>query len=120
LNGGIKDLAAVQLALKCFAGVMIGREAYQNPYVLAHLHQLTHPGAHLPERSEVLARYARYVEERVAEGHRAQSMVRHVLGLYAGQPGARSWRRFLSECTAGASLNPNSLLDSLRIFARAA
>ena len=120
LNGGIKDIGAAQTGLARFAGVMIGREAYQNPYLLAQLHQLMHPGAPLPERSDVVARYAQYVEERSAEGHRMQSMVRHLLGLYTGQPGARSWRRFLSERAGDAAPDSNWVLDSLRIVDRAA
>jgi tRNA-dihydrouridine synthase A len=120
LNGGIKDLSSVERALARFAGVMIGREACQNPYLLAQLHQLMHPASMLPERSDIVARYAQYVEERSAEGHRVQSMVRHLLGLYAGQPGARSWRRFLTERAPNHSADLSWLLDSLRIIAQAA
>jgi tRNA-dihydrouridine synthase A len=120
LNGGIKDVSAVVVAFECFDGVMIGREAYQNPFLLAQLHQFTHPGAQLPERADIVTRYAQYVAERRSEGHRIQSMVRHLQGLYAGQPGARSWRRFLTERAALNSDDLGWLRDSLRIFAQAA
>jgi len=96
LNGGVRELDAVRTHLAQVDGVMIGREAYHNPYFLAELaHELD--GVPLPTREAVMARYIDYIETRLAEGVRLSGMTRHVLGLYLGRPGARQWRRKLSE-----------------------
>jgi len=115
VNGGIRTCDEVARHLEHFAGVMIGREAYQNPYLLALLHQQLHPEAGLPDRAQVLLAYAQYMADQCAQGERPQSMVRHVLGLYNGLPGARSWRRFLSENASRTGVSPHLLEESLRI-----
>ena len=80
---------------------MIGREAYQNPYLLAQLHQaVCDPAGRRRRARRSFEQYADYVRARLAEGHRLRGMVRHVQGLYAGLPRVRSWRRFLSEQSA--------------------
>jgi tRNA-dihydrouridine synthase A len=103
LNGGVRDLAGVREHLARVDGVMIGREAYHNPYFLAELEHALH-GVEPPSREAVMARYIEYVEARLAEGVRLPAMTRHVLGLYLGRPGARRWRRQLAEgaCARGA------------------
>jgi tRNA-dihydrouridine synthase A len=103
LNGGVRDLAAVHVHLEQVDGVMIGREAYHNPYFLAEVERELH-GIEPPSRETVMARFLEYVEARLVEGVRLPSMTRHVLGLYLGRPGARRWRRELSEaaCRRGA------------------
>jgi tRNA-dihydrouridine synthase A len=64
--------------------------------------------------------YAAYAHVRVAEGHRLRGVVRHVLGLYAGFAGVRSWRRFLLERCNEPAANADLLLDALRIVRTAA
>ena len=116
LNGGIRSLDEVRQHLGAFDGVMLGREAYANPYLLAELHRaFIDPAWSLPERDEVIARYAEYAHGKLAEGHRLQSLIRHVHGLYSGLPRVRSWRRFLSEQAASGTANADVLLDALRI-----
>lgn len=116
LNGGIRTLEEVQSHLQVFDGVMIGREAYQNPYLLAQLHQaICEPNWSPPAREQVVEQYAHYVRARLAEGHRLRSMVKHVQGLYAGMPRVRSWRRYLSEGAAQPAANADLLIDALRI-----
>ena len=116
VNGGVKTLHDVQMHLQRFDGVMIGREAYHNPYLLAELHQkLYDPACSLPDRPSVVLAFARYMERQQASGERAAGMIRHILGLYNGLPGARSWRRFLSENTNQNSDSPRLLAESLRI-----
>ena len=116
VNGGVQSVQEVREHLDDFHGVMLGREAYHNPYVLAQLHQaIVDPQWTLPDREEVVARYAEYVSARVAEGHRLRGMVRHIQGLYAGMPRVRSWRRFLSEQSAQPSANAEVLIEALRI-----
>jgi tRNA-dihydrouridine synthase A len=103
LNGGVRDLDAVRTHLSRVDAVMIGREAYHNPYFLAEIERELH-GTEPPPREAVMAEYLAYVEDRLAEGVRLPAMTRHVLGLYLGRPGARRWRRQLSEgaCAPGA------------------
>ncbi|MGE0113694.1 MAG: tRNA dihydrouridine(20/20a) synthase DusA [Steroidobacteraceae bacterium] len=116
LNGGIRTVNAVLAHLQVFDGVMIGREAYQNPYLLAELHQcMAGDGSELPDRAAVLRAYGEYVERQLGRGERLSSMVRHVSGLYHALPGARSWRRFLSEGAAQPASGSRLLTDSLRI-----
>lgn len=120
VNGGVRTVEEVQAHLEAFNGVMIGREAYANPYLLALLQQSLEPGWTPPLREAVIAAYADYVRDRLAEGHRLRPMVRHVQGLYAGLPRVRSWRRFLSEQSAQPDAGAELLLDALRIVRAAA
>jgi tRNA-dihydrouridine synthase A len=116
LNGGIRTVEEVQTHLQTFDGVMIGREAYSNPYLLAQLEQaICNPDWNPPAREQVIEQYAEYVRIRLAEGHRLRSMVKHVQGLYAGLPRVRSWRRYISEGAGQPSAGAELLLDALRI-----
>ncbi len=98
INGGITSLAQTQEHLAQVDGVMIGREAYQNPWMLAQtdalLYGAPNPATH---RDDVLRAFLPYVRERLAEGVPLNHMTRHILGLYQGVPGARKFRRHLSE-----------------------
>jgi tRNA-dihydrouridine synthase A len=121
LNGGIKSLGQVREWLPQVDGVMLGRQAYQEPYLLAQLDAQIFGGSRpMPQREAVVAAYADYVESRLGEGHRLQGMLRHVHGLYAGLPNARSWRRFLSENAHRPGAGADVLRASLRMFERAA
>lgn len=116
VNGGIRSVDEVQSHLQAFDGVMIGREAYQNPYLLAQLHQQTcDANWSLPAREQVIEQYADYVRARLHEGHRLRGMIKHVQGLYAGLPRVRSWRRYLSEGAAEPTASADLLIDALRI-----
>lgn len=117
LNGGVRSVAQACEHLNAFDGVMIGREAYQNPYLLALLHQALHDPEWSPARESVVREYAAYVHARLLEGHRLRGMVRHIQGLYAGLPRVRSWRRYLSEQAGRPAANADLLLESLRIVA---
>ncbi len=120
INGGICTLADTLAQLQHCDGVMIGRQAYAEPYLLAQLHAALVDPDWAPSREAVIAQYAEYVSARLKEGHRLRGMVKHALGLYLGLPGARSWRRFLSERCAEDSADAQLLLDSLRIVQREA
>jgi tRNA-dihydrouridine synthase A len=121
LNGGLRSAAQVRAWLPHFDGVMLGRQVYQDPYLLAELQrEFLDPAWPLPTREDVVARYADYVERMAAAGHRVPLMLRHAQGLYAGQPGARAWRRLLGEQGSRAGANAGVLRDSLRAFRRAA
>ncbi len=101
LNGGIRSLKEVHEHLSRVDGVMVGREAYHNPYILAQADQLFFGSDRPPpSRSEVLNRYLPYVQQQLARGLPLHRLTRHILGLYQGMPGAKAWRRHLSQATA--------------------
>lgn len=98
VNGGLRTPDAVLAALGWCDGVMLGREAYHRPFVLAELHRALNPGAPAaPSRTALLERMARYAERQLAGGEPLAAITRHMLGLYSGEPGARDFRRMLSE-----------------------
>jgi len=98
LNGGLIDLDQVADWLTRLDGAMIGRAAYQNPYMLAAAdRRLFDASAPLPARRQVIEQLLPYVEKQLARGVPLNAMTRHILGLFQGQPGARRWRRYLSE-----------------------
>jgi tRNA-dihydrouridine synthase A len=97
LNGGIKTLEQCQEHLKTFDGVMLGREAYHNPYLLAHVDRELFGGNEpLITRAEALAQLRPYVEAHLRDGGSMHHITRHVLGLGTGFPGARKFRQLLS------------------------
>jgi tRNA-dihydrouridine synthase A len=96
INGGIQDAAAATSHLAHVDGVMLGRAAYHNPYVLAQLEHALF-ATPLPARDDVLARMQPYIDAHVHGGDTLNHVGRHLLGLYLGLPGARAFRRHLSE-----------------------
>jgi len=96
INGGITTVSAVQAHLQSVDGVMLGRAAYHDPYLLAQVEAALY-GEPLPTREAVLAHLRPYVEAELARGTALKHITRHVFGLYQGQPGARAFRRVLSE-----------------------
>jgi tRNA-dihydrouridine synthase A len=98
INGGITSLEQAQEHLLHVDGVMVGREAYQNPYLLAQVDQ-TLFGRTTPVRSrhEVVELMIPYIDQYVAADGYLSHITRHMLGLFQGLPGARAWRRHLSE-----------------------
>ena len=121
LNGGLKTVGQVREWLPRFDGVMLGRQAYSEPYLLAQLHgEFIDKDWLPPARDDIVERYAEYVERMLAEGHRLPSLLRHLHGLYAGHPGARAWRRFLGEQGVRPDAGVEVLRASLRVFQQAA
>ena len=94
INGGIKTFAETQAHLLHVDGVMIGREAYHNPYLLAEMGQLWN--VDMPNRFEIMQQIMPYIQQRVAEGAPLSIITRHILGLFQNLPGARKWRQALS------------------------
>jgi tRNA-dihydrouridine synthase A len=97
LNGGITDIAQVDEALQHVDGVMIGRKAYHHPYFLAELEHHFNPERPLPDRRRIIEAMLPYIERELADGEKLGHMTRHIVGLFTGQPGARAWRRYISE-----------------------
>ena len=113
LNGGLQTLADVDAALAEVDGVMIGRQAYQDPYFLARLERHLDPRRPLPRRRDIVERMLPYIEAELARGEKLGRITRHMLGLYAGQPGARAWRRYLSEHAFGRDADAGVLRTAL-------
>jgi tRNA-dihydrouridine synthase A len=97
-NGGLTTVDHLAEQLDHVDGVMVGRAAYQDPWLMAEAERRL-LGAHpeLLDRQQVAERYLAYVEAELARGTRLQALTRHILGLFQGLPGARAWRRHLSE-----------------------
>lgn len=116
LNGGITTLDQAEAVLQQVDGVMVGREAYHNPYILAGVDRRFFGDAKQPRsRETVMDLLIPYIQQQLAlnDGVRLNSITRHILGLFHGEPGARGWRRHLSEnvCKPGADIHV--ILDAL-------
>jgi tRNA-dihydrouridine synthase A len=105
LNGGLRGLSDIEAALTTLDGVMLGRAAYHEPYLLTLWQQaLFDRSANVPARAQILERMRPYIGAHLAAGGELRHIGRHLLGLYQGAPGARAFRRTLSEARAGAGL----------------
>lgn len=98
LNGGLRQIEDCLPHLQSLDGCMIGRAAYETPYVLATADRDIFGDDHpIPNRFEVIEAYMPYMAEKLAAGVPLGRMSRHILELFHGQPGGRLWRRHLSE-----------------------
>ncbi|ATO34559.1 tRNA-dihydrouridine(20/20a) synthase [Dickeya dianthicola] len=98
INGGVKTLAEAQQHLQHVDGVMVGREAYQNPGMLAQVDsELFGVNRAAPDQADVVRSMYPYIERELSAGASLGHITRHMLGLFQGVPGARQWRRYLSE-----------------------
>lgn len=115
INGGFGDWRAIDVELAKVDGVMLGRAAYHNPWMLAvadtRLFDAVSPVA---TRADALRAFIPYVERQLARGVPLRSMVRHVLGLYLGQPGGRKFRQVLSDSRRLRDGNVEVFTDALR------
>jgi tRNA-dihydrouridine synthase A len=119
VNGGVRTSAEALEALNWCEGVMLGREAYHRPFVLRELQHALYPDepAVLASREEMLERMARYAQRDLANGGRLSAITRHMLGLYGGQPGAKEYRRYLSEGAREEGAGPDLLRNAARLAA---
>jgi len=116
LNGGVRDTASVNEHLRSVDGVMIGRQAYSDPYWLVELQQKLFgesPAAGSLSREAIIRQMADYAEGELSKGVRLSHITRHMLGLYSGQRGGRHWRRYVSEEVRRPDAGPEVLLKSL-------
>ena len=99
INGGITDLNQAAEQLELVDGVMLGRAAYQDPWVLRDVDErfFGHQPSELKSRHDVLKAYFPYVEEQLGLGMKLHYMTRHIIGLFNGQPGGKRFRRHISE-----------------------
>ena len=110
LNGGIKTVESIQDALKNLDGVMIGREAYSNPYFLAQVEREIFGNTAVRTRGEVLDALMPYIDRSLQNGVPLKDITRHILGLYQGLRGGRKWRQILSEEAYKPAANANTVL----------
>lgn len=102
INGGITDLAQAKEHLQHVDGVMVGREAYQNPYFLTEIDKEIFMDDHpILSRAEIMQQFLAYLKDEIAKGSKWSYMSRHLQGLYAKQPGAKKWRQSLHELNEG-------------------
>jgi len=113
INGGIKSFTEVNAHLTKLDGVMIGREIYQNPYMLVNAdNEIWQTNTPTLSREQVVAEMVDYINRYVAKGGRAWHVNRHMLGLCNGLPGARQFRRYLSEASTQVGANGTVLLEA--------
>jgi tRNA-dihydrouridine synthase A len=117
INGGIKSDAEIAAHLEHVDGVMMGREAYHNPYAMAGYDARFYGDATPPKtRTEVLEAMIPYIQSQLdqfaSRGLKLNSITRHMLGLMAGLPGARSFRQIMSDSKKLASADPRLLLEA--------
>lgn len=116
INGGITDLDAAAAHLQHIDGVMLGRAAYQTPYILAEAdRRFFDASAEVVTRRQAIERIIPHIERHLAAGGRLNNVVRHVLGLYHGEPRARAFRRHLSENAPREGAGLATLLEAASI-----
>jgi tRNA-dihydrouridine synthase A len=98
INGGIYTLEQAHQQLAHVDGVMMGRAIYNDPYILAQADKrLFDDDYDIASRHQIIEQMLPYIEKRMTQGRPLKSITRHLLGMFQGQPGARAWRRHLSE-----------------------
>ena len=119
VNGGIRDVAGAEAALAWCDSVMIGREAYHRPFLLAELQQRLYPDDawQPPTADAVLAHMGAYATKALQAGHRLSTITRHMLGLITHAAGARDYRRLLTEGAREASTGPELLQAARALLA---
>ena len=122
INGGITSLTQAQELLDAgMDGVMIGRAAYHQPYdIMGEADRLIYGHDRQRTREEIVHFMLPHIEAHLAAGGRLHQITRHMLGLFAGRPGARSWRRVLSENASKPGAGPELVLQALASVGAAA
>ena len=114
INGGFVSLEQAQAQLQVVDAVMIGRAAYDNPYLLAFADsQIYGEDTPPPSRHQIVTAMLPYIDTWVSKGWKLNSITRHMLQLFHGQPGSRIWKRVITEQSvlpgAGASVVEQAL-----------
>ena len=118
INGGITTFSDANCFLQTVDGVMIGREAYQNPFFLAKVDEyFFNSPAIRKERAEYLEEYIPYIESELKKGTPLKHMTRHLLGLFKGQKGGKQFRRHLSENAHREDAGIEVIADALKFTA---
>jgi tRNA-dihydrouridine synthase A len=115
INGGITSLDQAEAMLTNVDGVMMGREAYQNPYILSEVDKRFYGDDRSPSsRHDIVQLLIPYIHAQIKAEGRLNSVSRHILGLFHGEPGARNWRRYISENVSRPDANENVILEALK------
>jgi len=118
LNGGVTSLDQIEGILQQVDGVMVGREAYQNPYFLAEVDRRLFAGADdILSREQIVGQLIPYIKGQLKTGVRLNSIARHILGLFHGEYGGRLWRRIISEQACKADADESVILRALTFTA---
>jgi tRNA-dihydrouridine synthase A len=113
VNGGLRTVPQAEQQLANVDGVMLGREAYHNPWLLPALHRSVYrDGFEPPPIERITAAMREYAEREAAAGTPLRAVTRHLFGLFAGRSGARAWRRALSEGVIRAGATPALIEDA--------
>lgn len=118
INGGIGDLDAVRAHLERVDGVMLGRAAYQNPALLAEVDRLLGDAGDPVDLVKAAERMIPYAEAHCAAGGKVAAVTRHMIGLFHGRPGARLWRRILTEEGARPGAGADTIAHALAAMTR--
>jgi tRNA-dihydrouridine synthase A len=113
LNGGVRSVTDASSHLEMLDGVMLGRAAYRTPWVLAECQHQLFGGADTADRESVIEAMTEYIRRQVSLGVPVKNISRHMLGLFQGLPGAKQWRRFISEHAHLDAGNDRLLLQAL-------
>lgn len=114
INGGITTLDQSEELLKHVDGVMMGREAYQNPYIMSEVdRRFFGVDKESLSRQMIVKELLPYIQEQLKSEVRLNSVSRHILGLFHGEPGARGWRRYISENVSKPGADENVILQAL-------
>ena len=115
INGGITQIEEIHDHLNHVDGVMIGRAAYENPYLFATIDRdIYQKSTSVPSREEIVERMMPYAERSLSQGFRLNQITRHLLSLFNGQPRAKFWRRTLSDSRLLSSSGPELLKKALQ------
>ena len=115
INGGITSLDQAEEMLEHVDGVMMGREAYHNPYIMTDVDRRFFGSVSDPlSRHTIVALLIPYIQEQLKTEVRLNSVSRHILGLFHGEPGARGWRRYISENVGKSGADENVILEALK------
>ncbi|MCV2402667.1 tRNA dihydrouridine(20/20a) synthase DusA [Marinomonas sp. C2222] len=116
INGGIKTIEECQDQLNHVDGVMVGREAYHNPWILSRVDEMIfNQPKWLEDRFQAIDSFLPYVKGRLEKGDRLQHLTRHILGIFHGQAGGKQFRRYLSENGHKADADINVLLKAIEL-----
>ena len=115
INGGIKTLDESLEQLELLDGVMMGREVYSNPYIMANVDAqiFGDDNSDVMHRREIVVKMQEYIARQDSPYFKPWHAARHMLGLYQGQAGGRIWRRYLSQNGTGKSPDPDLLMNAL-------
>ena len=115
VNGGITSLDEIGQHLQHLDGVMLGRAAYQNPWLLAGIDsRFFDDQREIPTRSELVRQMLPYIDTELNGDTQLKHITRHMLGLFQGLPGARKWRRHISENAHRPGAGTGVVLDALK------